>query len=235
MAQRPAPSEPAAPARPRKRLGPREREQMIVEEAVRYFAEHGFEGETRALARQIGVSHALIFRYFPTKQALIDRVYEEVFLRRWNPEWEEWLDDRRVPLRRRLRRFYKAYYGAVDDYEWIRIALSSAMRRVNIMERYLSLVRQRLIRRIATELRAHYRLPPPDAVPLTALELQLVWNFHAFAIYALIAKHVYGARMPLTAEPAIDAQIDLFLAGARAQIKAALATPAPSLPAKAAR
>ena len=198
---------------------------MIVEEAVRYFAEHGFEGETRALARRIGVSHALIFRYFPTKQALIDRVYEEVFLRRWNPEWEEWLDDRRVPLRKRLRRFYRAYYGAVDEYEWIRIALSSAMRRVNIMERYLGLVRQRLIRRIATELRAHYRLPPPEDVPLSALELQLVWNFHAFAIYALIAKHVYGITMPMTADPAIDAQIDLFLAGAKQQIKTAIAPP----------
>jgi AcrR family transcriptional regulator len=214
--------------RPRKRLGPEERERMIVAEAARYFAEHGFEGETRALARRIGVSHALIFRYFPTKQALIDRVYEEVFLRRWNPEWEEWLDDRRIPLVQRLRRFYEAYYHAVDDYEWIRIALSSAMRQVNIMERYLSLVRKRLIQRIATELRAHYRLPPPEAVPLSAIELQLVWNFHAFIIYALISKYVYGVKMPLTADPAIDAQIDLFLAGAKPRIKAAIAASTPA-------
>ncbi len=196
---------------------------MIVAEAARYFAEHGFEGETRELARRIGVSHALIFRYFPTKQALIDRVYEEVFLRRWNPEWEEWLDDRSILLRQRLSRFYEAYYRAVDDYEWIRIALSSAMRRVNIMERYLSLVRKRLIQRIATELRAHYKLPSPEFVPLTALELQLVWNFHAFIIYALISKYVYSIKMPLAADPAIDAQIDLFLAGAKPQIRAALA------------
>ena len=201
---------------------------MIVAEAARYFAEHGFEGETRELARRIGVSHALIFRYFPTKQALIDRVYEEVFLRRWNPEWEEWLDDRRVPLGQRLRRFYDAYYRAVDDYEWIRIAEESAMRRVNIVERYLSLVRKRLIQRIATELRAHYKLPPPEVVPLTALELQLVWNFHAFIIYALISKYVYSVKMPLTADPAIDAQIDLFLAGAKPQFRAAITSPAVS-------
>ena len=46
---------------------------MIVEGAIHYFAEHGFDGETRALARSIGVSQALIFHYFPTKEALIDR------------------------------------------------------------------------------------------------------------------------------------------------------------------
>lgn len=196
---------------------------MIVAEAVRYFAEHGFEGETRELARRIGVSHALIFRYFPTKQALIDRVYEEVFLRRWNPEWEEWLDDRREPLKARLVRFYEAYYRAVDDYEWIRIALSSAMRRVNIMERYLKLVRKRLIRRIATELRAQYKMPPPDVVPLTEVELQLVWNFHAFVIYSLISKHVYGVKTPMAANPAIKAQVEVFLVGAKNQVRDAIA------------
>lgn len=196
---------------------------MIVAEAVRYFAEHGFEGETRALAKRIGVSHALIFRYFPTKQKLIDRVYEEVFLRRWDPAWEDWLDDRSVPLKKRLKRFYEAYYAAVDDYEWIRIALSSAMRQVNIMERYLDLVRTRLIDRIATELRAHHKLPPPEEVPLTAAELQIVWNFHAFVIYALISKHVYGTPLPDASGPAIAAQIDIFLTGARKPLKAALA------------
>lgn len=196
---------------------------MIVAEAVRYFAEHGFEGETRELARRIGVSHALIFRYFPTKQVLIDRVYEEVFLRRWNPEWEEWLDDRREPLKARLVRFYEAYYRAVDDYEWIRIALSSAMRRVNIMERYLKLVRKRLIRRIATELRAQYKMPPPDVVPLTEVELQLVWNFHAFVIYSLISKHVYGVKTPMATNPAIRAQVEVFLMGAKNQVRDAIA------------
>jgi len=196
---------------------------MIVDGAVRYFAEHGFEGETRALARRLGVSHALIFRYFPTKQKLIDRVYEEVFLRRWDPAWEAWLDDRTVPLRKRLIRFYEAYYLAVDDYEWIRIALSSAMRHVNIMERYLDLVRTRLIDRIATELRAHHKLPPPDAVPLTEMELQIVWNFHAFVIYALISKHIYGTSLPTSQGPAIAAQIDIFLTGAKKPLKAAIA------------
>ena len=60
---------------------------MIVNEAIRYFAEVGFSGQTRELARRIGVTQSLIFRYFPTKEDLIDRVYQEGYLRRWNPYW----------------------------------------------------------------------------------------------------------------------------------------------------
>ncbi len=55
---------------------------MIVREAVSFFAEHGFEGQTRELARRLGITQPLLYRYFPDKAALIDRVYREVFLDR---------------------------------------------------------------------------------------------------------------------------------------------------------
>ena len=46
-------------------------------------------GQTRELAQRLGVTQPLIYRYFPTKQDLIDRVYEEVFVGRWRPEWTD--------------------------------------------------------------------------------------------------------------------------------------------------
>src|SRR5688572_31775125 len=61
----------------RKRLDPRRREQEIVEGAILYFSEVGFSGSMRDLAARIGISHALLFRYFPTKEALVDRVRSE--------------------------------------------------------------------------------------------------------------------------------------------------------------
>ncbi len=51
-----------------------ERERRIVEAAAEFFALHGFEGQTRELAKTMGISHSAIFRYFPTKEALIERV-----------------------------------------------------------------------------------------------------------------------------------------------------------------
>ena len=67
------------------RLPRAERERHILDEAVRFFAEVGFGGDTRELAKRAQVTHALLFRYFPSKDALIERVYREVYLGRWNP------------------------------------------------------------------------------------------------------------------------------------------------------
>src|SRR6478736_7326055 len=92
-----------------KRLSPEQREAEIVRGAVGFFAEFGFEGQTRELATRLGITQPLLYRYFPTKDALVERVYEEVFLRRWNPFWEELIVDRNKPLNTRLGEFYHDY------------------------------------------------------------------------------------------------------------------------------
>src|SRR3546814_9794905 len=66
------------------RLQRAERERLIVEDAVQFFAEVGFGGDTRELAKRLNITHPLLFRYFAIKNALIERVYQEVFIRRWN-------------------------------------------------------------------------------------------------------------------------------------------------------
>src|SRR5437016_3491322 len=75
----------------RTRLNPHERERQIVQGAVNFFAEVGFSGQTRELAKRLGITQGLLYRYFPSKEALLDRVYQEVFEAKWNPEWDEWL------------------------------------------------------------------------------------------------------------------------------------------------
>ena len=77
-------------AKPRSRaarLLPGERERLIVNEAIRFFAEAGFAGQTRELSRRLGITQPLLYRYFPSKRALLERVYQEVFLGRWDPTW----------------------------------------------------------------------------------------------------------------------------------------------------
>src|SRR3954463_4609841 len=96
------PTEAAVPLR--RRLAPEDREHQIVQAAIDFFARHGFEASKHDLAKELGVPQPLLYRYSPTKEALVDRVYEEVFVRRWNPEWEECLADRSVPLADRLKR-----------------------------------------------------------------------------------------------------------------------------------
>lgn len=124
-----------------KRLAPEEREQQIVEKAIKYFATHGFSGGTRELAKEIGITQPLLYRYFPNKEALVDRVFQEVYLARWNPDWEEWLKDRSQPLKERMTRYYKDYAKFILRSEWIRIFIFAGLTREGINQRYLKIGR----------------------------------------------------------------------------------------------
>src|SRR5690349_11955890 len=92
----------APSGRSRHRMAPQDRERLILENAYRFFAERGLGGETRELARRLGVTQSLIYRYFPSKTVLIDRVYDKWFTEYWNPAWADWISERRLNLEERL-------------------------------------------------------------------------------------------------------------------------------------
>ena len=194
----------------RERLTPVEREQQILSGAIKYFAEFGFEGKIRNLAKQLGVSQGLIYRYFPSKDALVDRVYQVVFLNRWNEEWDKNLRDRKRPLHERLTSLYKSYFATVDSYDVIRISLSSAMRGEKIGINYLEYVRLGLIIPIAEEVRAEFNFSSPDERPISILEEQVIYSLHATFLYSLTRKHVYGFNISSEPEFLIEVFVDSF-------------------------
>lgn len=194
--------------RPRKRLDPTERERMILEAAIEFFAENGFAAQTRELARQIGVSQALIFRYFGTKDALIERVYQTIFLERWNPAWEDLVRDRSRPLRDRLKSFYRAYFEAVDDRRWIRIAMLSSLAGRDLTRRYVQTQIARLLGTVVDEIRAE-RDGAVDPADLN----ELAWHLHSTVIYYLIRKHIHGTPVKLPTDRIVELAVDNFLDG----------------------
>jgi len=60
------------------------RRAQIIAAACQFFAENGFSGPTRDLAASIGVTQALLYRYFDSKTDLIDAVFAEVFREHWS-------------------------------------------------------------------------------------------------------------------------------------------------------
>ncbi|MDB9881364.1 TetR/AcrR family transcriptional regulator, partial [Planktomarina temperata] len=90
----------------RKRLPSPERRQDFINKAIEFFAEEGFESSTLGLAKKLGVTQPLLYRYFPSKDDLISEVYGAVYVNRWLPEWEPLLRDRSRPLTERLNTFY---------------------------------------------------------------------------------------------------------------------------------
>jgi len=200
------------PREPQRRLPPNERQLLIVEGAVSYFAEVGFEGQTRELAKRLGVTNALLFRYFPTKEDLVERVYEQVYLGRWRPEWEDWLKDRKLPLEVRLRQFYKSYLSVIFTYDWVRIFFFAGLRNVNINERYLRVLGQRIVAPLCVEIRHEYGLPPPDVVPISQHETDAVWGLQGQILYISVRRYIYHQKIG-DPEQIADRAIDVFLSG----------------------
>jgi AcrR family transcriptional regulator len=179
---------------PRQRLSNEERERQIVDGAIRFFSEHGLTGQTRELAARINVTHPLLYHYFPNKEALIKRVYKEVFLGRWKSDWETWIEDRSVPLQERLNRFYIDYSKAILTKEWVRILIFSAFAGGYISDNYLKLLSERLLPRIVRETRAELGLPTEK--PPTEAELELIWGMHGGIFYIGVRRWIYGLKFP---------------------------------------
>lgn len=207
----PAPA--ATTATPRRRLAPEDREHQIVQAAIGFFARHGFEASTRELARELDVTQPLLYRYFPTKEALVDRVYEEVFVRRWNPEWDEWLADRGQPLDVRLKRYLKDYARFVLRSEWVRIFMYAGLSRAGINQKYLARLRERHFVLIARELRHAFDVPPPRNADEEDEEVELVWAMHSSVFYIGVRKWIYDQPAPRALDRLIDLRVDAFLSG----------------------
>jgi AcrR family transcriptional regulator len=195
----------------RKRLSPEERRKDIIKNATAFFAERGFAASTRELARELGVTQPLLYRYFPSKGGLIDEVYRTVYLNRWQLEWDALLVDRQRPIRERLQDFYEAYTDAIFTREWIRIYLFSGLKGTEINKRYVEMVEQRVLRRIIAEYRHEASLPAQDD-PQRA-ELELAWVLHGGIFYYGVRKYIYGGPVLEQKTRFIANALDVFLAG----------------------
>jgi AcrR family transcriptional regulator len=194
--------------RQRVRMAPDDRERMILEAATHYFARHGFSAQIRELARELKVSQGLIYRYFSSKQELVDRVYQHNFLRRWDASWEDLLRDRSVPLRDRLKDFYTRYLGAIDDPDWIRLVMHSGLEGNDLTRRYIRTRVEHLLRIIARECRLVPRAGEPDQA-----EMEMVWHLHSTIIYYLVRKHIFRTATTRDVPGLVAMIIDDFLSG----------------------
>jgi AcrR family transcriptional regulator len=220
-----APSEAAAGTR---RMVPEEREQQIVDKAIDHFATHGFSGSTRELAKQIGVTQPLLYRYFPSKEALIDRVYSEVY--RWDPAWEKLIADRSIPLQDRLCTLYKAYSHVILKREWIRTFVFAGLTREGINTRYLDKLRERIFTPVMRELREAYGIAAPRTQEAKEAELELIWSLHASIFYIGMRKWVYGLPVPKDLDRHVERQVDAFLNGTPAVLQKLASTAAKTAP-----
>lgn len=195
------------------RLRRAERERLIIEGAVKFFAEVGFGGDTRQLAKRLGITHPLLFRYFQSKEVLIERVYETVFLGSWNPYWEIQMENRAIPVRARMLAVYKSLAATIIRYDWVRLFMYAGLKGSDINRRWFAFVRERLVIPICRELRAEFGLPSIDELPVSDMEIELVLGANSRVFYLGIRKFVYEVPVRFDINTLIEAEVDIFFDG----------------------
>jgi AcrR family transcriptional regulator len=199
----------------RRRMSVSERERYIVDGAIHFFSEHGFDAQLRDLAKAIGVTHTLVYHYFPTKQALVDRVYLEVFEGRWKADWEALLDNRRLSVPEKLVRLYVDYARTVLTREFVRIIVFSGLTDRSITDRFFQRLSTRLFPRLVRETR-RYRSCTSRA-QTTPREHELLMGLHGGIFYSGMRWYVYGqalhvGKVPLDDEASIADRVRGYLA-----------------------
>ncbi len=183
----------------RRRLGTAERSRQILDGAIQFFAQQGLDGQLRDLAKSIGITHALLYHYFPTKQALIDAVYQEVFVERWNPGWDELLDDEALSVEDKLTRFYDDYINQALTRDFVRILVFSGLTDRTITDRFFDMLRQRLFPRLIRETRRHRGASLRGKA--SRRELELLTGLHGGFFYIPLQRWVYGQAVHGTPTP----------------------------------
>jgi AcrR family transcriptional regulator len=174
----------------RVRLTPEQREAQIVAAAIEFFSRRGLDAQVRDLAKEIGVAHTLLYHYFPTKQALIDRVYNELFIGRWKPDWEQLLDSS-IGIEEKLCALYESYLPTILTPEWMRIIVGSGLSDGVIPNRYFAMMNQRFFPKIIRETRK--AVGSKSKAKTSLREQALLMGLHGGLIYSLgIWPHVYG-------------------------------------------
>jgi AcrR family transcriptional regulator len=194
------------------RLAPAQRKRQIVEAAAEFFAEHGFDGGTAELARRLHVSQPLLYRYFSSKQDLINQVYEHTFSsEQYYARWLRELDEQDVPLRDRLVRFYCDYTDALLNPKFLRLSIWARLSRTGLNARYIEMLEREILPRIALALRRDVlgeRRPR-----LRAQDLEFVRTLHG-SIYYVALRRMHE-RISSDVRELVISKIDIFLDGAR--------------------
>lgn len=197
------------------RLAGDARRAQIVEAASRFFADHGFSGPTRDLAASIGVTQALLYRYFDSKTDLIDAVFAEVFKTDWSEAaLERFEADAGRPTVDRLADVYGAMLAGVTDTAtrlFFRAGLDAYAGPITRSAR----LSWPLWTAIVESWRREAALPALAEKPMLEGERALVMALHDAMIMIRVQEHVLHAARRLSDAEEIRQVAETYDAGAR--------------------
>jgi len=211
------------------RMSPESRREQLVEKAADFFSEHGFDAGMRQMTNGLGVTQPLIYRYFSSKEELINEVYRKVYVSQWQDSWTTGLRDRSKPMSVRLAEFYASYAPAIFNRRWMRILFFAGLKGLDINSRYLTRVADHLLLPITEEMRVELGID--SQIPITQMEQDLVWLMHGAVFYQGIREHIYRSVETVNHQFTSELAIASYLEKAPHIVPAAVAQAARASPA----
>jgi AcrR family transcriptional regulator len=199
-------------------MPPDARKDEIIAAATELFAEAGFDGSTRDVARRAGITQPLLYRYFPNKDSLIEAVYSKVYLDLWDPEWDAILVDRTRSVKSRFQQFYEAYADTAFDPVWLRISGFSALRDARLHEWYNHVIQEMILKPLVRERR--FELRGDDGFAVTPAELDAPWLMHGGLLEYGMRRYILKAEMASDTPEMISQALDMYLLFTQAQAEA---------------
>lgn len=188
-----------------KRMNKNDRERQIIDQAIAFFAKHGFEGQIRELTQELGIKHTLLYHYFPTKQDLIERVYQEVFEGRWKVEWEEILESKNLSPENKLIEFYVDYAHTILTYDFVRILIFSGLSDHVISDRFFKILSEKLIPKLIKVTRQHWNISSKKKP--SSREIEHLMGLHGGIFYLGVRRFIYGQHFYQSKEEISDREI----------------------------
>ena len=177
-----------------RRMSRSERRKNIIDHAVAYFADCGFYADTRALAERIGVTQAILYKHFPSKDAMIAAVFERLTEQQDVSAWEGTIRNGGEALLVRLSRFFHEYASTTYTYQWIRIHMHASLYGGQFNRQFIKNVTGPILRLIAEEIRREMKFPADMIGDTSVMEIEILWIFHYGLYYHPFRQHVYGLQ-----------------------------------------
>jgi AcrR family transcriptional regulator len=191
-------------------------EERILDAAWRLYAEDGLEVPLARIARAAKVSPAVMNKNFKSQKALVDRVFKRLFAARWKTEWETLLVNRKIPLEKRLARFFIEYRGNIDRSNarlWTRAGLLGLHKSGN----FSATLAKRILGPMIQELRHDAGLPAKRTV--SAKELEVAMVVHAAFAFPHTRSFIFGMDVHGSLEELVPMMVRVWLPGAKAELR----------------
>jgi AcrR family transcriptional regulator len=203
------------------RLNAVDRKKQLIEIAMKLFSEQGFDGtSTRQIADAAGITEAIIFRHFRTKEDLFWAVLSDRIERRGRSRRIREIIDSEPDLRQMLREVAcNVLDRTADDTAVTRLLLFSALRNSELSDRFFRTYAQETFEMLSDVIRkgiADGSIRPMD--PVLAAR-----SFLGMLVYHYLVQEIFGGAgyHKFSVNKTAEEFVDLFMGGIAAQPDAA--------------